>query len=95
MDRFPCILNGTAQELLTVKIYITLLDEGHEQSFRDSVIECYLACHCSTLGQVCLQSKAGPNLVAFPSDRSGWMVRVVPQSSLLCDLADLTSCTKD
>lgn len=90
MDRFPCILNGTAQELLTVKIYITLLDEEHEQSFRDSVIECYLAYHCSTLGQVCLPSKAGLNLVASPSDRPGWVVRVMPQSSLLRDLAGRT-----
>lgn len=90
MDRIPYILNGTAQELLTVKIYITLLDEEHELSFKDSVIECHLACHCSALGQVCLQSNARLNLVVLPSDRPGWVVRVIPQSSLLCDLAGRT-----
>lgn len=90
MDRFPSILNGPAQELLTVKIYITLLDEEHEQSFRDSVVKCHLACHCSTLGQVCLQNDARLNLLAFPCDRPGWVVRVTPQSSLLCDLAGRT-----
>lgn len=88
MDRF--ILNGTAQELLTGKIYTTLLDEEHELSFKDSVIECHFACHCSALGQVCLQSNARLNSVAFPSDRPGWVVRVMPQSSLLCDLARRT-----
>lgn len=90
MDRFPCILNGTAQDLLTVKIYITLLGEEQEQSCRGSVIECHLACHCSALGQVCLQSNARLNLVAFPSDRPSWVIRVMPQSSLLCDLAGRT-----
>lgn len=76
--------------LLTVKIYITLLDEEHEQSCRDSVIECHLACHCSALGQVCLQSNARLHLVPFPSDRPGWVVRAMPRSSLLCDLAGRT-----
>lgn len=90
MDRFLCILNGTAQKLLTIKIYITLLVEEHELGFKDSVIECHFTCHCSALGQVCLQCNARLNLVAFPSDRPGWVVRVMPQSSLLCDLAGRT-----
>lgn len=79
-----------------MRIYITLLDEEHEQSFRESVIECYLACHCSTLGQVCLQSKARLNLVAFPlTGLAGWSESCHSHACCVTLLGKLTSCTKN
>lgn len=59
MHRFPCILNGTAQELLTVKICITLVGEEHELSFKDSVSECQFACHCSTWARCACKAMQG------------------------------------